>query len=377
MIDNRFSDLAAVVVKVTTRCNLDCAYCYEKISNDMDMSMDTFRKIVGKVLHSTRNDKVLFILHGGEPLIMSDDWLLEAAEVLQVESRMSGKAAKLGMQSNILNLRQSKIATLKRAGISLSASMDGPATLGKGQRPLAGRAQEMFLIAKEAGLQVSVLMTINGSNWQHFDEIMSWLDDELHVDLFKANPVTPVGSGANMPPLEPDQVSFAKETMLNRMFSKPSGVVEDNIMVEMSRYWFRDRSARPASLCRDRKCGAGSRVIAFSPDGAILPCGRFEWNDQSNIVGLLDDLGQDAGDYFRKVEAFHAKKPESWFDCTRCEARSICSFGCQAFITRNKDSLNVECLPTKQTYRWFEDNSDRVGRFFDDYEGQWQYAVKH
>ncbi|MEJ7925779.1 radical SAM protein [Sphingobium sp. AN641] len=369
MLDLRYRSLSAVVLKVTSRCNLDCAYCYEKIGPSPDMSIETFKSITSRVLQSSKKEKVLFILHGGEPLLMKNDWLAKAAAHLDRESKMFGKVARLSMQSNILNLKPSKISVLMEAGISLSASMDGPPAIKNAQRPLSERAAEAYRRARDAGLSVSVLMTINASNWNRFPEIMDWLHDDLGVKMFKANAVTPVGMGAGLAPLPSAHLQKARVDMAQHMFANRGAIVEDHMVLDFSRYVARDRNNLPQSLCRERRCGAGTEVVGFTQNGGILPCGRFEWSDHNHRLGALDDINDTA--FHARVEDFHDLVPESWKDCGSCGARSICSFGCQAFIVCNKDHFNVECEQTKMMMNWMIRNDSVIRSFMTGYEGRW------
>jgi len=57
-----------VIIKVISACNLACRYCDADIYSNRRMSLDTVSQIITKALDYA--DRVEFIWHGGEPLLM-------------------------------------------------------------------------------------------------------------------------------------------------------------------------------------------------------------------------------------------------------------------------------------------------------------------
>ena len=59
-----------VIVKPTHSCNLHCAYCY--VASDAErglMSLRTARNVMEQAADVARGKELLFIWHGGEPLV--------------------------------------------------------------------------------------------------------------------------------------------------------------------------------------------------------------------------------------------------------------------------------------------------------------------
>ncbi len=356
--DFRFINVSALIIKVTNVCNIDCSYCYENISKHGGrMDKTIFEQIVEKTLCSTLSKRVQFIFHGGEPTILEMDWYKNAVSFANERASYYGKKAVFGLQSNFVNISEKKLALFNDLGIHLCASLDGPSSIKSSLRENAEKANRTFIKAKEMGLNPSVLLTINQSNFNYFNQILHWLEHELKVKAFKANTVYSVGNGQRLKDMNPEMVFEAHKTIIDYLIeTKASRVVEQNLVREIKKY-FRDDSAQAhhgSELCGSKICGAGKRVLGISHEGEILPCGRFNWNDKQYFLGHIQENIQEEN-FTSSVDRFQNLVPTSWFDCGGCSASKICNFGCQAFIVRSKSNANVECLPTKMKYNYFKE----------------------
>lgn len=127
--------LDALIVKVASRCNLNCSYCY--LYNHEDdgyrrqpkfMAEAVFRRAMERALafleQGTANQAISIVLHGGEPSLAGarrlDAYCAIAAEVL------GPRLAVLAMQTNGTLLAPDIIEVIKRRGVQLGVSMDGP-----------------------------------------------------------------------------------------------------------------------------------------------------------------------------------------------------------------------------------------------------------
>jgi uncharacterized protein len=122
------------ILKVHSRCNLSCTYCYVYEMADqgwpsLPRRMDT--AIAGMIAdrigeHARAHDlpSVDVILHGGEPLLAGTGWLTELAGTLraQVPAQVN-----IGVQTNGTLLRPRMLQTLKQLGIGIGVSLDGDA----------------------------------------------------------------------------------------------------------------------------------------------------------------------------------------------------------------------------------------------------------
>lgn len=128
----RFS---AALLKVASRCNLDCDYCYVYHHVDQTwrsqpklMTSSTIR-LFGSRLNKYVVDNNLgqfsIIFHGGEPLLFSAEGLAKARETILQEVNASC-VLDFSVQTNGHLLTDDALSTLEQARIGISLSLDGP-----------------------------------------------------------------------------------------------------------------------------------------------------------------------------------------------------------------------------------------------------------
>lgn len=366
-IDIRFVNISALIVKVTNKCNIDCEYCYENVARTgKDMPLNVYKNLVLKALSSSINPELTIIFHGGEPTTVSIEWYKEVVDYTKELAILFKKKVSFSIQSNFVGLSSSKLSILKELNIRLSASIDGPPEYAGAMRKKAEVAISNYRKAKEIGLHVGILLTINQHNFSHFDKIITWLNDDLKIKRFKANVVYSVGNGSHLSDMRAEQVYLAQKSIIDSIIAtKGEKAIEQNIWEELNSFFNSDNGAdRSNSLCHTKSCGAGKRVLGVNINGDLLPCGRFDWNDSSHFLGNISE--QKFSDvFYTKTSSFHEQIPENWYDCTTCSVKRICSFSCQAFIIRSKSKANVECLPTKMRYKYYMERKEELAMVFE------------
>ncbi|MCU0444912.1 MAG: radical SAM protein [Microscillaceae bacterium] len=363
--DLRFRQVSTLIVKVTHRCNLDCLYCYEYITKKGDdMPLETFRGLVDRVLTNSEQKEILFLFHGGEPTLLPNQWYESAIQYAQNQAFKLQKKVKFSMQTNLLGINEHKIELFKKYQIHLGVSLDGTENFVDSMRGGENRVFTNYLKIKQLGVKAGILTTINHCNYDKFTEICHFLVNQAQVSDFKANVVTSVGRGYGLPSLSAEQIFRAQHAILEFMIAtKGTQLLETNLCTEIQRFFATEaqRATMPRTLCQEKRCGAGETVLGVSPQGNLLPCGRFQWNDEDYFLGnLSESQAFDYQSFKQKTEAFHDLVPQSWYDCHTCEARQVCGFGCQAFIVRSREQANVDCLPTKMRFQYFKENKNRL-----------------
>src|SRR5487761_450770 len=135
------------ILKVHSRCNLSCSYCYVYEMADqgwrglpMRMSHAVVRAAVERIAeHAYKHGltSVDVILHGGEPLLAGAEWLAHLVGSLRASVPAQVNVA---LQTNGTLLDRPMLTTLKSLGIRIGVSLDGDAeATGRHRRYANGR----------------------------------------------------------------------------------------------------------------------------------------------------------------------------------------------------------------------------------------------
>jgi uncharacterized protein len=136
------------ILKVHSRCNLSCSYCYVYKMADQAwrhmpkrMSRGIAQKAVERIAeHAEAHGLVSvdIIFHGGEPLLAGADWLADLAVTLRAEVPAQ---VNLALQTNGTLLDRPTLQTLKNHHVQVGVSLDGDAeATGRHRRYANGRS---------------------------------------------------------------------------------------------------------------------------------------------------------------------------------------------------------------------------------------------
>lgn len=167
------------IVKLHSRCNLSCSYCYVFSMEDTTwrtapkvMSSAVLTTVAGRmadhvVTHGLTSVDVVF--HGGEPLLVGAAALDHAAATMRT-AVPPGCELRLSVQTNGLLLDDAMLAVLHRHDIRVGVSLDGPADVndrrrvfadGRGSHALVARTLRTLGSSEHSRLFAGILCTID------------------------------------------------------------------------------------------------------------------------------------------------------------------------------------------------------------------------
>ncbi|MCU1485586.1 MAG: radical protein [Actinomycetia bacterium] len=138
------------LLKIASRCNLACDYCYMYEHADQSwreqpglMVDEVRRQVAFRIAEYTEHadlSECVVVFHGGEPLLAGARRIAETAAMIRSAVRSTTRVD-FSVQTNGLLLDEAALTTLESANVAVSLSIDGPATANdRHRRTKAGRS---------------------------------------------------------------------------------------------------------------------------------------------------------------------------------------------------------------------------------------------
>jgi uncharacterized protein len=315
-----------VTLHLTDRCNLRCTYCYADCATGgtsraaRDMSLDTARRAVDLALaRSERRAHVVFF--GGEPalrLALVD----EVATYAREQSARQGKSATLEISTNGTLLSDRFFDVVRRHGMLVAVSIDGPKDVHDAHRLLAGGAGSFALVD------------------QGLDRLLREIPWAIASSVVTPRTVARLSSSVDWVLDRGFRVAMTALDHSARWTEQDARVLGEELARLSKTYVRRTRRGKKFYLaCLDgairshvrganeahRACGAGTDHLSVSADGRLLPCVQFVGRRDPDVwcVGDVRD-GLDPERARRILPRLAPSPPE----CEPCAIRDRCSSGC-------------------------------------------------
>ena len=308
-----------LVLWLTTRCNLRCAYCYRGEQREMAMPLEVIRSALqqaggaGCPLHVQ--------MAGGEPTLELD--LVEAVGRMV---RRGSPSASLAVQTNGTLVDDRFVELCRRYDISVGVSVDGPPGV---QERIRGGAAATFrglaLLARHH-IPVNVTTVLSSANAAHLGELILTLSAFPNVRGVGLDPVVEKGAALSLenPVPSPDLLVSGVNGMLftwmkvNTLRTVP---IRWREWEAVSRAWNGGGNVKP--FCH--ACTGES--LAVCPDGTVYPCSQSAM-DPAMAVGTVDRVDWD------KLRGMYSGVTLRG-NCGSCPLEGRCPGDCPSRITRN------------------------------------------
>lgn len=352
-----FKNIKYVTLKVTNGCNLQCTYCNVEADRPSTprMSLDVFRRIVDVYVPNSRVPFVGLEFHGGEPLLLPDEWYREAVGYAAEIGQRHGKTVRHPLQTNGTMLTEQRLDALLEMGIQIGFSLDGPPHINDRYRASGNAVQRAIERMRSRDLGFGVILVLSRANCNDMHEVMEYFRD-IGVRDYRVNFLQPQGRGVNHDLLTGEEMFCGMRSIFEHMLSTDCSVIEADVQLAVNRFCT-GRSSTPPLSCWEHECQAGRNYVAIDYRGYVYACGTDMSNHQlGNIFTGFEPAGVRS-----TLGSLHRKDP--WYvRCFGCNARQICNQSCATSNYNDPTFREAECLYTRLLYSYFTDRSEDVWR---------------
>lgn len=291
----------------TTRCNLECPYCYVK-QDGRDMSDETYEKmneIFLKMLETGEKDYLIYRLAGGEPLLVFDKWKSHMDNFLT----KVGDKGSIAIITNLTQLSDEVLEWAKDKNVSFSISLDGfsyskPFHNGESSAEIVKKNIDR-VIAYNKPIEISSV--IDKNSFDDIEELAEWIAERnlgwgVYLDHF-----------------------FCGEMDMNVIIDKMCNVL-DILKKHNYDYYNRFKFSNIMINTMYEGCTAGEKLITVFVNGDIYPCQTTVYKEKiCNIFETDDIIGELKAQHKYKL-GYNFTLPEK---CQGCSIADICGGGCK------------------------------------------------
>jgi uncharacterized protein len=305
-----FKDISYLVLWMTSDCNLACRYCYADAGIKKDyMNLETAKKAM-----SLPQGAFKLQLAGGEPLLN-----FKLVEAIDQAVKVMALKTKIQIQTNGTLIDQDLAIALKKMGVRLGISLDGPPAINEKMR---GKTGAIIRGVKELGAQ-EVKVNLNAVIT---DETIKTLPELVDMAFYLGN-VAGIGLDLLRETERVRQNGVRKASCEDlrkylRLAYKRSKELESLSGKSIVIREVEDARRRLKKDCvgKDYCYASLGQALVVLPDGDMYPCGTLI-NDQSYYMGNL---------YMPETYRVVKLKPKLPERCKECEYEIFCAGSCPA-----------------------------------------------
>jgi uncharacterized protein len=357
-LDAFFQGIGYVTLKVTSGCNLHCAYCnVDAITpHTPRMSIERFKRVAHLLLANSRQPTVSLEFHGGEPLLLADEWFQEAVGYARSLAARHNKVVEFPLVTNGTLLTEERLLRLHDLGIVFCLSADGPPVINDQLRGGGCAVERALRLCQRHRIPCGILTVLGRANFSKMGEVMDWFAD-VGAEGFRVNFLQPQGRGADQAQLLRGEKMFeGMRQVLDHMDCTGVRVREEETLKMVERF-LHGREARHGLSCWELECQAGRTYCSVDHTGAIHACGT---DLRNHPLGHVDD-DLDRGQFDATLRNLHHKS--DWLiRCFDCAARRICRHSCPTSDFNSDTYKEHECRFTKLMYAHLSAHPEKARR---------------
>ena len=355
-----FKSIKYVTLKVTNGCNLKCSYCNvdADVPTTPRMSIDLYKRITDVLMENSTSDDVVLEFHGGEPLVMGDEWLTQAVEYAGEKAKQHGKKVEHPMQTNGTRLTEERLKLLNDLDVKIGFSFDGPPHINDRHRMAGKQVEKAIKMMVEKRKSFGLILVLSQSNCDDMAEVMEYFRS-IGIRDFRVNFMQPQGLGLDHDLLTGDQMFNGIRAVFDHMYETDCSVMEGDTQMWVNRF-VSGRYSNPGLSCWEHQCQAGRIYVAINLHGDVYACGTDMFHHR---LGNIDE-GFNTENVGQTMCQLHKKDP--WYvRCFNCEAKRICNMSCPTSDHNNLEYREQECQFTRKLYQYFHDNQEKVQHVYE------------
>ncbi len=324
-----------LIIKTTRKCNLRCSYCHDWRSRSQPLSFEVLAHLIRKALQNTDRRLVNFIWHGGEPLLLGQEFFKRAL-TLQEKFLQPRQYVINSVQTNGTLLTDDWCDFLRRNRFTVGLSIDGPEQIHNLNRSYASGRGSYDDVVRGVGLlkryelNFGILLVLNQNTRKlTARQIFDFVLNDLGVKTFSFLPAVP----DNIPG------ELSGERVTTDFFDMAQ---YDEFMTEIFDHWFAlddpevrirelDGILRSIMGGNPQLCTLAGSCIGenyhIEPGGDIFHCDKYVGDPAYHLGNVLtDDFdGILQTDKFRGLIADECRS-QARLAC--CPHHAICNGGC-------------------------------------------------
>ena len=347
-------------------CNLRCSYCYYLEKRDLYqgssqlMDEETLELFIKEYIEAQTTPEVMFIWHGGEPLLRPIAFYQRALELQQRYAK--GRKIDNCIQTNATLLTDEWCKFLQKNNFLVGVSIDGPRHIhdalrkrAQGEGSYSDVIRGIRLLAKYH-IEWNAMATVNAINVEHPMEFYRFFRDELECRYLQFTPVVErthilEGRCRLLHGSEPDGVVTPYSVTAKQWGEFLCAIFDEwvrNDVGEMFVQLFDTTLANwvgaPAGVCTMSKyCGQGA---AIEHNGDVYSCDHYVFPEYK--LGNIHDNSLISMMYSTKQREFGEAKYRSLpKQCRKCKYEFACHGECprNRFISTadGQHGLNYLC----------------------------------
>ncbi|MBU7046635.1 MAG: radical SAM protein [Theionarchaea archaeon] len=364
--------LDMLILRLTNRCNLRCAYCYDNCGADgQSMPEHVGKKAIDSALE--RCTPVLDVcFHGGEPLTECD-LMNRLLEYGKYRARERGKRINFICQTNGLLLSEEIIEYLYKNKIGFGVSLDGFKESHNQCRVLLNNESSVNIILDNLKMirekkfpLPGILTTITNRNVSDMVEICEFFEKEGFSSI-KFSFFFPQGRGkANNELLpNPRKILQGFKGIIQKVINNEIWNLRINNLIEyLGNILLFDR----IFMCKRNPCGAGRSLMTVDVDGTIYPCDCLGGNLK---LGNISSTSLQMAHKSEGMMRLSTRTQDTNRKCFTCIWRSFCGGGCPAHSLASFDDVgginDTDCVLGKTIFRylmWALSDSNELLEYF-------------